>query len=237
MWSEFLVIAAWAVQAAGSGSPEQPHGIQGWNWSEVSAFGTCAAAFFTAIAVWTSLHGIRKQINAAEKQVTATVKQLSSSVKASFLAKRPDVFIHLTTRYDELYTQLHRPGAAPAADAELFHNVRAYWSLQLEQYQCYLEGFIDDEIYKYWMSLRCQEYHDPQFAGVPGFKDKTDAALLDFHYDAFRTYMERVFECWDSKTGKVSGLELEKATAEAKRRRREHLLTIDRDLPRHLGLD
>jgi hypothetical protein len=232
-----LVIAAWAVQAATPASPGQPPAAPTWNWSEVSAFGTCAAAIIAAITVLISLHGIRKQINAAEKQVTATVKQLSSSVKASFLAKRPDVFIHLTTRYDELYTQLHRPGGAPLSDAELSHNVRAYWSLQLEQYQCYLEGFIDDEIYKYWMALRCQEYHDPQFTKVPEFQKKTDEALPDFHYEKFKTFMEMVFACWDSKAGGVSPLELEKATVEAKRRRREHLLTIDRDLPKHLGLD
>ena len=233
MSNELLMIADGAAHAVAT----QPAAAGGWNWSEIGAIGTCIAAFFTAIAVWTSLHGIKKQINAAEKQVTATVKQLSSSVKASFLAKRPDVFIHLTTRYDEVYTQLHQPGAVAPSDAELFHRVRAYWSLQLEQYQCYLEGFIDDEIYKYWLSLRCQEYHDQQFTGVPGFPDKTDVALTDFHYEAFRTFMNKVFGCWDTKTSKVDGLELEKAVAEAKRLRRDHLLTIDRDLPRHLGFD
>ena len=231
MWNELLAIAAWAAPAAAAAQPAQPTVVQTSIWTEASAIGTCLAAVFTALAVWISLHGIKKQIDAAEKQLRATMKQFSAGVKSSFLAKRPDVFIHLTTRFDQLYDQLPRPGAPPEADAELFRKVRAYWSLQLEQYQCYLDGFIDDEIYKYWMSLRCQEYAK----GDANFRQKTDEALADFYYDQFQDFMlNHVFACWDANVGKPARNALDRMMKEAQVRRTKHLASLRIVLPTDL---
>lgn len=204
------------------------------DWEKWSWIATCVTALFTLGAVvvaWRQLGGLKKQLDTAGNQ-------FSLSMKASFVAKRPDVLTHLTGRFDEIYGALPRLHAADNTEWMAFRAVRAFWSLQLEQYQVYMDGFVDDHLYRYWIRLRCQEYGDNHFENQVSFRDKTRAALEDFHYEDFQRFMEDfVFVCWDSAKNAVDEKKLTAAMDEAKRRRREHLRQVDPALPRYLGYE
>ena len=198
-------------------------------WSQIATCFTALCALGAVLVAWRQLGGLKKQLDTAGNQ-------FSLSMKASFVAKRPDVLTHLTGRFDEIYGALPRLHAADDTEWRAFRAVRAFWSLQAEQYQVYLDGFVDDHLYEYWMTLRCQEYGDDHFEDQASFRKKTTEALEDFHYEEFKSFMEGfVFPCWDSTEKKVDTTKLAGAMAEAKRRRREHLRAVDPNLPTYLG--
>lgn len=211
------------------------------DWEKAAWIATCLSALFalfsalfTLGAVWVAY----KQLGGLKEQLDTAGSQFSLSMKASFVAKRPDVLTHLTGRFDDIYGALPRLHAADDADWKAFRAVRAFWSLQLEQYQVYLDGFVDDYLYRYWIRLRCQEYGDNLFENQADFQAKTRAALEDFHYEDFQRFMEDyVFVCWDSTRKGVDEAKLTAAMDEAKHRRREHLRQVDPALPKYLGYE
>jgi len=101
--------------------------------------------------------------------------------------------------------------------------VRSYWNLQLEQYQLYVLGFIEDNIFRYWMSLRRRDYNEPPF---DGFRDMTTKALKSFRDAKFQSFMED-FVFKEGRDDEQSMSNLQDVMREARRRREENLGRLD----------
>jgi len=198
------------------------------SWIPYEALGTCITAVVTGVAAYLSLRLMRRQIKSSEDAVEQMVEQTKAlkenaqrQVQASYLAKQPDVLMLMTPRFDQLYGALPRKGSHDPKD-EMFRKVRAYWSLQLEDYRLYLRGFIDDAAFKYFMILRYREHEGNEFEN---FKKLTAEALEDFKDADFQEFMEYVFKY---------GNDIDRVMTEAKERRKKHLGT---ELARILQLD
>jgi len=151
------------------------------------------------------------------------------------LAKRPDILLQLTPRFDQLYEKLPRvrddPAAKDAAAKDNAAAVRNYWGLQFQQYLFYLEGLIDDEIYRYWMRLRCKDYCLGQFEQ---FDKRTEDALKSIDNARFKDLIREVVGCWDKKNQEPNPQEIEKVMQLARQQRKEHLESLELDLPKLL---
>jgi len=197
------------------------------NWTAiVAAVAACIAAVAGIGAVlvgWLELGKLKVQIENA-------AKQFDRSMKVAFLAKRPDILLQLTPRFDELYAKLPRVGATKAGE-DPAAAVRNYWGLQFQQYLFYLEGLIDDEIYRYWMRLRCKDYCLGQFEQ---FDKRTEDALKSIDNARFKDLIREVVGCWDKKNQEPNPQEIEKVMQLARQQRKEHLESLELDLPKLL---
>ena len=176
---------------------------------------TAIATFFAARAALRTVKKMAEQTEimrrSAAEQLTVSREssqlQVEAALTAAYEAKQADIMASTTPRFDRLLESLPR-SASVSADAT-YRAIRAYWSLQLEQYRYYVRGFVDDTLFRYWMKLRYDEYHraDDEFRAL------TRKALEDFIDPDFKSFMEFVFE---------HGSEPDRVLSLAQRRRESH---------------
>ena len=212
-------------------------------WGAIEAIGSLVAGLGAAIAAIVAVMSVRdvgRQIEiagahaktAAEeaKAMRDSVKQLQALVSLSYAAKRVDILLSMTPRFDQLYNKLPRPGEK-ATEEEKKHNVRAYWSLQLEQYRLYVRGFVDHDVLRYWIKLRHKEYYSGDFED---FQDKTREAIDEFDDEGFSRFMSYLHVY---KKDKLDREAIDSVMEEAQRHREKYLQKIDPDFKIHLGLE
>lgn len=69
-------------------------------------------------------------------------------------SKQADIVMGCDTRYDVLWELRNDPSRIQ--DTAAFYN--RFWSLQLNQFFYWKEGFIPDDIYLYWLTQRNREW-------------------------------------------------------------------------------
>jgi hypothetical protein len=198
----------------------------------LTALFTAAVAVVSYLAVREardSVNVMKSQVRDAEKQIGFTAesvslmkKQVEAVIKSSYLAKRPDILLAMTPRFDELYGKL--PKRIPLSDDEKKQSdVTAFWSLQLEQYRLYLRGFIDDDAFSEFMMLRYREYARKEVE-----EKLIQRALNDLGEPNFKEFMSYVFD---------HGGKPEEVMKDARSRRNKHLKQYDPEIARILGFD
>jgi len=212
------------------------------NWAVVEAIGSLGAGVSAMVAAYLSLGSVQqvmRQIKIAEEHaktaavaaaaMEASVKQLQALVSLSYAAKRVDILLSMTPRFDQLYSKLPRPGQQ-ATEAEKKHNVRAYWSLQLEQFRLYVRGFVDNDVLRYWIKLRHREYYSPDFED---FQNKTREAIAEFEDQDFSRFMSYLSVY---KKDSLDRSAVDSVMEDVQRQRGKYLEKIDPDFKVHLAL-
>jgi hypothetical protein len=68
--------------------------------------------------------------------------------------KRADIVQALNTRYDQLWQLRHNPSTVEDADSFFLR----FWSLQLDQFAQWRDGFVPDDDYATWLQQRHDDY-------------------------------------------------------------------------------
>lgn len=122
----------------------------------------------------------------------------SINIQRQHEMKTIDLMTHFQNRYDTLMWEVS-PAVADEATASAYFS--RYWNMQLEQYEYWQQGLIEDDVYSYWMSLRRETYRDEAYRPFRGFPDYTfqqgwDFARADLHVDVdtygFGSFMNEV---------------------------------------------
>ncbi len=116
--------------------------------------------------------------------------------KTSVSLKSVDVIIHFNKIYDEVafreYMFLKEDPVA-ATDARLRQHFRRFWNLQLEQFIMFKKGYIDPDIFRYWMQCRHEEMKTNERLGSMTFKEGWDYASKMLKNTDFEIFMNHVF--------------------------------------------
>ena len=91
------------------------------------------------------------------------------SLKMTKVNKIIDVTINCQKRFDTIVWESVRLINEGKVEVEEYYE--RYWNLQLEQFQYWKLGFINDEIYKYWMSARFKEWNQNKSIGEISYQD------------------------------------------------------------------
>lgn len=113
--------------------------------------------------------------------------------------KTIDLMWHFQDRYDNLVWEI-APAVHDDAGARAYYG--RYWNMQLEQFEYWQQGLIEDDVYAYWMALRRATYNDPArpFPSLPDytFARGWEEAKQDLHVDVdtygFGRFMEEVMK-------------------------------------------
>ncbi|HEX4055475.1 MAG TPA: hypothetical protein VHX86_14515 [Tepidisphaeraceae bacterium] len=116
--------------------------------------------------------------------------------------KTIDLMRAFQERYDKLRWDIAKDVKGKQTAREFYSR---FWNLQLEQYEYWQHGLIDDRIYTYWMQMRRTEWGetDPFLFShkcpKPSYHDgwTIAAAVLKPHLHSFRTFqtcMDRILK-------------------------------------------
>jgi hypothetical protein len=128
-------------------------------------------------------------IQVLRSQVRLSREISRSSEELTRQLKRADIVQGFNTRYDRLWEVRHNPELV--ADAKTFHL--RFWSLQLDQYIQWKDGFVPDADFSTWMSQRRGDFsRDSEFNQV-SFSDGWRHAQSEMAASAtFTTLIEDV---------------------------------------------
>lgn len=116
--------------------------------------------------------------------------------KTSINLKSVDVLIHFNNMYDAVaYVEREnlRNDPVAATQERIEQHYRRFWNLQLEQYLLFKKGFIDPDIFRYWMQCRFEEWNDNQVIGGISYKQAWETTAKTLKQFDFFGFMNRVF--------------------------------------------
>lgn len=118
--------------------------------------------------------------------LTVSIYSQSINIQRQHEMKMVDLMTHFQNRYDVLMWEV-APAVDEMEDAQSYFS--RYWNLQLEQYEYWQEGLIEDDIYAYWMGLRRATYNDASYRPFRTFPEYTfqqgwTFARADLHVEA-----------------------------------------------------
>jgi hypothetical protein len=102
--------------------------------------------------------------------LTVSIYSQSINIQRQHEMKMIDLMTHFQGRYDVLMWEV-APAVDDIEDARSYFS--RYWNMQLEQYEYWQEGLIEDDVYAYWMGLRREAYNDAEYRPFRTFPDYT----------------------------------------------------------------
>lgn len=114
-----------------------------------------------------------------------------------------EVTLHFQQAYDNL--EMRKKDISKKEEAEYWFG--RFWNLQARQYEYWLQGFIQDPIYVYWMICRRHEYleeglfkslEDNDYTYKDGWSYIKDKHILKFHPYKFVEFVDSIFNLDDS---------------------------------------
>lgn len=78
--------------------------------------------------------------------------------------KTVDVMLQCQKRYDKIVWDMKERVKKGERETDAFYD--RFWNLQLEQFQYWVNGFINDKTFLYWLSCRHNEYNQPDVFGI-----------------------------------------------------------------------
>lgn len=139
-----------------------------------------------------SAHKISQIISAFCMIITSagTLAILCIAHRLTKSSKRIEVLVHCNSRFEGVLDLCLK--TAVQRDPMIFYN--RYWALQFDQFTYWLQGFVDDEIFRYWMMERHDAWlANPVFAGI-SYRNGWDKAMVGWTYTEFITFMKIVHE-------------------------------------------
>ncbi len=113
--------------------------------------------------------------------------------------KQIDLMRHFQDRYDKIIWEVSKEVTDERTANAYFDR---YWNLQLEQYEYWKQGLIDDDVFAYWMKLRRESYMDaewrpfeetlPDYTYKQGWEHARLALRIDLHTFDFSDFMADV---------------------------------------------
>jgi hypothetical protein len=120
--------------------------------------------------------------------VSLTVLWITHNLAKS--SKRAETLIHCNTRFEEILNLQSNPNVLK--EPTIFY--RRFWALQFDQFTYWIHGFISDDVFRYWMMERHDQWMtNYQFGGV-SYRDGWKMAMTGWTYTKFIHFMEIVHE-------------------------------------------
>lgn len=116
--------------------------------------------------------------------------------KTAVLLKSVDVIIHFNKVYDEIAFREHlllQSDPTAATEARVQQYYRRFWNLQLEQFFMFKKGYIEHDIFRYWMQCRQDEMKANQSLGHMSYKQGWEQASKTLKATEFEVFMSHVF--------------------------------------------
>lgn len=124
---------------------------------------------------------------------------LSYNTKKQREMKTIDLKKDYQKRYDELVWDIQSK-VKNDNDALKWHE--RFWNLQLEQYEYWIQGFIDHDEYEYWMEFRRTSYRNKfnpfddnsiTISFEKGWEESVEKLKLHMHKKRFDDFMDKIF--------------------------------------------
>lgn len=116
--------------------------------------------------------------------------------RTSVVLKTVDVMIHFNKVYDDVAYREHsslQSDPLAATPARVQQHYRRFWNLQLEQFIMFRKGFIEPDIFRYWMQCRYDEMKANEVVGDMTYKQGWEQASKTLKRTDFEIFMNHVF--------------------------------------------
>lgn len=105
-------------------------------------------------------------------------------------SKRAETLTHCNSRFEDILNLQFN--ADVQKDPTIFY--KRFCALQFDQFTYWIHGFISDDIFRYWMMERHDQWRtNPPFGGV-SYRDGWTQAMADWTQTKFIHFMEIVHE-------------------------------------------
>lgn len=145
-------------------------------WSQlasiISAFGTVATGIGTLIVLYLSLKLNRRAMLLAHQ------------------SKRADILSECNSRFSRIMEMRSNPEVI--ANPKIFFE--RFWTLQFDQYTFWRKGFVDDEVFEYWMENRYVEWQQNLSFGDMLYQDGYKAIKDTLRHTRFRKFMNELHD-------------------------------------------
>lgn len=115
----------------------------------------------------------------------ATVAVLWYTVRITRFSKQSDVLLQCTERFSRVWEMRANPQVV--ADPIVFYE--RFWSLQLDQFTHWKNGFIDAGVFDTWMKGRYREWQDNEPFGNMKYRDGYEKVIATWETPKFKSFM------------------------------------------------
>jgi hypothetical protein len=122
---------------------------------------------------------------------------LDRTLRSARNLKKADVLMECHRRFDGLWEVRDFPSTLQDPKRYYERYYERYWSLHLDEYKHWQNGFIDDDIFRYWMRGRVHDWVANEPVGPVGsmsFKEGWRYAKSRWAHTNFFDFMEEVFK-------------------------------------------
>ncbi|MDP8568510.1 hypothetical protein [Methylophilus aquaticus] len=149
--------------------------------THVSTIAGVFLSFLTAVGtlfvLWRTL-----QLNAQSLELN------QRSIEFSLQAKQSDVLLHCNERFGRIWEM--RANEHVKADPFTFYE--RFWSLQLDQFTHWKDGFVDAGVFDSWMKGRYRQWQDNHSLGAMAYRDGYEKAVASWETPKFKSFMHEV---------------------------------------------
>ena len=125
-------------------------------------------------------------------------------------AKQSDILFHCSERYGRILEL--RALEDVKADPLTFYE--RYWTLQLDQFTHWKQGFLDPEVYKSWLEERYDQWQRDALFGAMPYQEGYRRAAANLNAPLFKSFMfevhthgvEAAMTWWKQRSPNYAGL-------------------------------
>jgi hypothetical protein len=145
-------------------------------WSQlatiIGSFGSIATGIGTLIVLFLSL------------------KLSKRSILLAHQSKRADILSECNSRFSRIMEMRSNPEVI--ANPKYFFE--RFWTLQFDQYTFWRMGFVDDDVFEYWMENRYINWKQNLFFGDMHYQDGYKSIVETLRQPRFRKFMDELHE-------------------------------------------
>jgi hypothetical protein len=126
--------------------------------------------------------------------VILSVVSLKLSLCTNKSLKRVDIAMECQRRFAKVYYTLRPKAKANQYNVAEYYSL--FWSLQIDQFQYWTEGLIDEKIFSFWMFCRHEEWLENEMIATMDYHSGWRLAVKKFRLESSEMYpfMMSVFE-------------------------------------------
>lgn len=117
-----------------------------------------------------------------------TVAVLWQTVRIARFSKQSDVLLHCNERFSRIWEMRANPQVV--GDPIVFYE--RFWSLQLDQFTHWKDGFVDGAVFDTWMKGRYRQWQDNTTFGEMSYRDGYEKSVATWETPKFKSFMSQV---------------------------------------------
>jgi len=108
--------------------------------------------------------------------------------QANKRSKQADVLSEFNRRY-ELVSQLRNPTNVTTDPTEFYER---FWSLQLDQFTFWRKGLVDDDVYRFWLKSRHQDWKNDRRLATVSWQEGFNNIMQSWASCEFQPFIDTV---------------------------------------------